>query len=78
MAYRGDMPRIFAHADLGEQKQFLRIWMDEIKLAPETLEVEIRLANRERPQAHPNTDRRVHSKGSRNRQPSWSHGGCAL
>jgi hypothetical protein len=41
MAYRRDAAKVLAHGDTAERKQFLRLWVDEIKLAPETLEVEV-------------------------------------
>lgn len=41
MSYRRDAARLLAHGDTGEKKQLLRLWVDEVKLAPETLEVEV-------------------------------------
>ena len=41
MAYRRDAERLLVHGDTAERKRFVCLWVDEIKLAPETLEVEI-------------------------------------
>ena len=41
LALRQDAEKILSHGTNAEKKHLLRIWVDEIKLAPETLEVEI-------------------------------------
>lgn len=41
MAYRRDAERLLVQGDTAERKRFLSLWVDEIKLAPETLEVEV-------------------------------------
>lgn len=41
LALRRDAEKILSHGTNAEKKHLLRIWVDEIKLAPETLEVEI-------------------------------------
>ncbi len=41
LAYRKDTARLLAHGKPEERKQLVRTWVQEIKLAPERLEVEI-------------------------------------
>jgi len=41
MAYRRDMERLVAQGTNGEKKRLLTAWIEQIKLAPEALEVEI-------------------------------------
>ena len=41
LACRCNAEKLFAHGEPAEKRQLLRAWVDQIKLAPETLEVEI-------------------------------------
>ena len=41
MAYRRQTEKVLAAGTLSERKQILRSWVAQIKLAPDTLEVEI-------------------------------------
>jgi len=41
MAYRKDAEKLFANGTLEEKKKLLRIFIADIKLAPETLEIEM-------------------------------------
>lgn len=41
MHYRGEFEKVFANGTIQDKKKLLRIWIDEIKLAPEQLEIEI-------------------------------------
>ena len=41
MAYRNDLTSLMAQGTNAEKKRLLGLWVDEMKLAPETLEVEI-------------------------------------
>ena len=42
MAYRNDLTSLMAQGTNAEKKRLLGLWVDQMKLAPETLEVEIR------------------------------------
>ncbi len=41
MSYRAQLGKVLGHGDMTERKKLVRLWVDEIKLAPEHLEVEI-------------------------------------
>jgi hypothetical protein len=41
MTYRRDAEKVLAQGEPAERKRLLRIWIEGIKLAPETREVEI-------------------------------------
>ncbi len=41
MTYRKDLPKLLKHATSAEKKKLVRAWVEEIRLAPEQLEVAI-------------------------------------
>jgi hypothetical protein len=41
LAYRADLGRVLTHGKMAERKKLVRAWVQEMKLAPERLEVEI-------------------------------------
>ena len=41
MSYRAELGKVLAQGDFAERKGLVRAWVQEMKLAPATLEVEI-------------------------------------